>query len=432
MESFPMLIASAVKWFRFHLRANASMVAFVIAMSIGPVEQAQPEIQGALLLNPPQLFFGNHEIETTTDAKAVTLENRGKKAITIVDVLIKGDFTHSHLCPETLQPGKSCVISIKFRPAETDKREGKLLVKYKTSDSDSDISSEPVDLRGTGIRTHLHVLQSSLGPVLIVVLLYFIGLVLVRWNMVARPTRTHLQAHLEGAKNRVEILIDEAGGKALPGIARIKELLTKSDELIADQGFLSKVFDWFFWTRGQELCGWEYLHKAEVHLAFFLPEERLRAALECAETELRQAATPPALGLADRIHGSLTAVPVLPQDRAQQVLRNALNYFRNQDTTLSPEVNQAADTPPKSQLAEKVVAFIIPQATSLAEQVEQAICAADDRAIQLRQLLQEAANLLKSQAVTLAEKLKKTSSDAELKALLTGTPRLPNKKRGVE
>lgn len=133
---------------------------------------------------------------------------------------------------------------------------------------------------------------------------------------------------------------------------------------------------------------------------------------------MRQAATPSALGLADRIHGILTAVPVLLQDRYQQVLRNALNFFRNQDATLSPEVNQAADTPLKSQLAEKVVAFIIPQATSLTEQVEQVIGAADDRAIQLRQMLQEAANLLKSQAVTLAEKLKKTSSDAEWKALL--------------
>ena len=159
-----MLIASAVKWFQFHRRANASMVALVIVMSIGPVEQAQPEGQGALILNPPQLSFGNHEIETTTDAKAVTLENRGKTAITLVNVSIKGDFTHSHLCPETLQPGKSCVISIKFRPTETDKRDGKLLVKYKTSDSDSEISSEPVDLRGTGISSHLHVLQSSTRP----------------------------------------------------------------------------------------------------------------------------------------------------------------------------------------------------------------------------------------------------------------------------
>lgn len=283
--------------------------------------------QPTLSLSPPQLYFGDCEIGMMTAAKAVSLTNDGKVSIIVDKVSMRGDFTESHLCSEPLDPGKSCIISIKFSPTEADRRDGALVVNYKVPNVDSVTSSKPVELRGRGTVS----LLGAFLPTLAIVLIYLVGLILVRWNLVARPARAHLRAHVDSTKTEFEALANVDAPNTSGIKTSINALLSKVDVLIDDGGGIarkySKLLDLLFWSRGGEMAGWNYLHAAKVQSTALLPEESVRAALECAEDDLRRMATPNAVRLADRLRDTLTATTQIPLNRWRALLAEARSFI---------------------------------------------------------------------------------------------------------
>jgi hypothetical protein len=291
------------------------------------------------MLSTTELYFGDCEIGKMTNAKAVSLTNDGKTAIIVDNVSIHGDFIKSHSCPEPLEPGKSCIISIRFSPTETDKRSGWFVVNYKAPNDNSLTPSKQVELIGRGSVSLLY----SLLPTLCIVILYFIALLFARWNMVARPTCARLRAYLNRTKAEVDILC-EVAKKNLPGNDtidtirnEIDNLLNKFEEGLKDSStILSRFLDILFWSRGRELAGWTYLHAVKEQSTTFLPKESVRAALECAETDLRQVATSTAIGLADRIGETLKVDAPEQFDRKKALLTEARSFlYESEDSNFT-------------------------------------------------------------------------------------------------
>lgn len=248
---------------------------------------------------------------------------------------------------------------------------------------------------------------------LVVVLGFLLVLMLVRWHMVAVPTRRLALAAIESVKARVNSLSDPKN----PALAPINTLLSTAYDVVTGryQTLRDTLADYFFWNRGQEIAAWGYVHEAEEQLVFFLPAENVRAALERAESDLRQVGTPPAVTLADRIHDALVAAPALSVEW-RPLLKQALGFLPRLDADLTDRVCQALD--PKSSatvadclkiLQDAAAALEPTAATKLANQIDAALEATPPEVSTLITLLQQACNLFDPRtAAALATKIRTT------------------------
>ncbi|HEY6231053.1 MAG TPA: putative Ig domain-containing protein, partial [Pyrinomonadaceae bacterium] len=312
---------------------------------------------------------------------------------------------------EPLPPSSSCALAVTFVPKSAGKIVGSLTI------FNSQTAPKVLQLTGVG-------LQScnagpdfwskeeffSLLPVLLIIGFYLAGVLLVRWNMIARPSRHLVKAEIAAVRQRVEALPPQSN--ASTGVASIRELLDRAQDLVSDAQ-ASKGWDYFFWTRGHELAAWSFIHEAEEQLVYFLPEQSVRAELERAESDLRDAGTTTAVALADRIHEALAAVPVLPlDDPTRKTLEAVLQAFQSQRINIENEVNAAFAPGVTIQiaqwraLAQRVLGFITPQTASLADQIRRALNDPASWEEDWRQLLERAADLLESDAAKLAATLK--------------------------
>ena len=365
-----------------------------------------------LRLSQDSLDFGQEIVGQTSMVRTLIL-TAGEKAVKILAVTTTGDFSVTNVtCPPPAEVlSASCSLSVTFAPKQVGQQTGSLTI---INDS---TAPKVVTLKGEGLascnsapdfwsRQQFYLVL----PVLVIVLIYLLALVLVRWNMIARPTRNLLLAEIGAVNQRVEILKQQPN--APTSLDQILELLARAETLITDKN-ANRWSDHLFWTRGQELAAWGYVHEAEEQLVFFLPEQSVRAELERVEGDLREVATPTAVGLAERIHEALAATPLLPLDDPSRVaLEAVLNYLQPQAATLAKDVSDALKPGANltlekwRELAEKVLTFLTPQAASLAEQINQLLASSAPTVEDLRGLLQRAAKLLESDALKLAEKLK--------------------------
>jgi len=108
-------------------------------------------ISEKLTISPSSTAFGDKvKVGTTSKAKTVTIENAGKKK-TGLAVTIESEsasppvFAVKSECKETLEPGKSCKVSVTFTPADTTRQTGSLKIV-------DNVIGEPqsVGLSGTG------------------------------------------------------------------------------------------------------------------------------------------------------------------------------------------------------------------------------------------------------------------------------------------
>lgn len=200
---------------------------------------------------------------------------------------------------------------------------------------------------------------------------YFLGLVLVRWHLIAKVARGQVLAEIDAVRARVTA---EAGHipqstdtkrrlaeiNALLDVAafpfkhkRFRDVLwftgsssagassrTTKDTPAANEGLLSeseyparsnRFFNALFWTRGQELAGWSLAHEAEIEFVALLPPELVRARLETAEQELRQINTPVTVALADRISQALTSGEAIIVEQARHLLQVVLELIEPVD-----------------------------------------------------------------------------------------------------
>ena len=101
-------------------------------------------------LSPTSLSFGNHQVNTTSAAQTVTLKNSGNAALTIKGIGLSGpnsgDFHQQNTCPNPLEAGASCTISVTFTPSAEANFSASLSIADNASGSPHSVS-----LSGTGV-----------------------------------------------------------------------------------------------------------------------------------------------------------------------------------------------------------------------------------------------------------------------------------------
>jgi uncharacterized repeat protein (TIGR03803 family) len=100
-------------------------------------------------LSPTSLSFGSVTVGSTSTAKTVTLTNVGAAALSLTGISITGknagDFSQTHTCGTSLAAGKSCTISVDFKPSAKGARGAAVSVTDNASGS-----PQEVVLTGTG------------------------------------------------------------------------------------------------------------------------------------------------------------------------------------------------------------------------------------------------------------------------------------------
>ena len=259
-------------------------------------------------ISPTQLDFKSQALERNSPVQTVTLTAGPESGLKIQSIKASGDFV---VTPDTCDLGKSgsCAISVTFVPRQQGASTAALTIV-----SDGGTSPQVVPLSGTGVCEIPPVWNRAVIVVATAaVMLYFFAFALVRWNMLAQPTRRFLRAQIAAVNNQLEMLgaINAAAPEAIALVRRF--LIAASDSIDIDKTRLRhKVADFFFWSRGQEIVGWNYVHEAEEEMTSFLPAATTRAALERAEADLRQMASVPASSLADIIKEALVTPPPIP------------------------------------------------------------------------------------------------------------------------
>jgi hypothetical protein len=392
---------------------------------VGTISSGQLESKNSnlpkLTIAPNKVEFSGQILDEASPVRTVILTaGPGNSDLKLSIFGPSGDFAATHDSCQ-LKPEGSCTISITFTPKQLGLSSSAITV----STADGAIQ-QTIALTGEGIPCCLPKQNPSwrerakdAAPVLVIVFVYLIGLVVVRWNLVALPTRALLRAQIAAVKGRIESLYP-SGEQLTSGPAQILGLLKSAEDLIGQRGPLATVLDFFLWTRGQELAAWNYVHEAEEQLVHFLPgqsnqKENIRAALEMAEADLRRLGTSVALALADKISQALTASPPLPADRCRPVLEDLLKFLTPQTDTLATEISRAIA--PGSglslsdfrELANKVVSSLSPADASLATQIQQLLVQPSPSIEQAKPLLQQAAMLLQPEASSLLQKLQQAT-----------------------
>jgi len=173
-------------------------------------------------------------------------------------------------------------------------------------------------------------LGQNLITAVILCLLYWLAMVIVRWNRVALPTRELLRAQILSLQT-------ELGDKP----ANLQGLLEAAKDLtdIKKRRWDQRLADFLFWSRGQELSGWGLVHAVEVQMIPFLPEPRVRTWLETSEQRLRTINDTVSVALANAIHQELANATADP-DRRRALLAEALaTVYDSKDTSYASLVS---------------------------------------------------------------------------------------------
>jgi IPT/TIG domain len=300
-------------------------------------------------VSPAVIEFEGQIASSSSVSRNVRVTNYTNSAVNSIAVTATGDFTENHTtCATPLAPGGSCGILVTFAPKQAGATSGSITITANAS-SLGDLPRS-VALNASGLN-RCKAPEFSFGSwnfrlVLIISGLYFLGLVLVRWHMIAKPARAQLVAEIEAVRSRA--VAETASYPDSPELnerlARIHFLLDEAEYPFKYQGFpinpkaqgrrtdpldvvppwhtgSTRFFNALFWTRGQELAGWSLAHEAELQLIALLPAEGVRARLETAESQLREMNTPLAVALADHVREALTSGEALIVERATRLLQ---------------------------------------------------------------------------------------------------------------
>lgn len=279
-----------------------------------------------LSVSPSQIQFVPQRISTFSAAQIITITNpqKGTGARTISSVSGSGDFLiQSQSCTQPLKVGDSCTIVVNFSPKRSGLVQGTLRVT-----SDSLRSPHEITLTGEAVDcwdgAHCIPRSHELLAVILFAGLYWLGMLLVRWNRVAKSTRRLLAAQIGSSTVQLAYLVQLGNA-----VGQIGDLFSSAQNLFEKQKFYERIADFLFWSRGQEITGWGYIHEAEIQMAKFLPVETVKARLESAQRDLKTLNTTSAESQANDIQQALSGTPPASLDRCKALLAEALNTNYN-------------------------------------------------------------------------------------------------------
>jgi hypothetical protein len=281
-----------------------------------------------LVVSPAEVRFPPQNPGTTSRPETVTLMNTSQKEVTISGVASSGAFLVDALpVSQTLKPGGTLVLAARFSPKTAGDVAGTLAIL-----SNSTANPKDVYLSGSTSCGSIGPCSSSVRlEVLIVIafcLLYWLTVVIGRWHRIARPTRELLRAEISSLQVELGTLAagPTAGGSDLQNIATLLQAAKDlTDESKPESGRL--IANFLFWSRGQEIAGWGYVHEVEIQMVDVLSDDVVTARLETAERELRMANDASSLALANTVHQALTSSPITSLARRQALLKEALNVI---------------------------------------------------------------------------------------------------------
>jgi hypothetical protein len=277
-------------------------------------------------ISSTQICFPSQRMTTTSAPQTVTLTNNSQKELTINNIIASGDFSvEAPTSPQTLKPDGSLMAVVSFTPKQEGRTSGML-----TITSSSGKSPQSVYLLGSTPDLTNGLCSASacaeISVVSVLCFLYWLAMVVVRWNRVARPTRELLRAQVTSLQAELGTLTGSQPGIGV-GAVNVAGLLQAAKDLIdrSKQELGYRIANFLFWSRGQELTGWGYVHEAEIQMTQFLPDSTVTARLESAEQELRVTNDAKSLALANAIHQALTSDPPAGLSRRQALLAEALS-----------------------------------------------------------------------------------------------------------
>jgi hypothetical protein len=170
----------------------------------------------------------------------------------------------------------------------------------------------------------------------LVVFLFLGSVWLVRWHNIARPNREMLTAELE--KVRARFRNDTGLDLAQDELKHLDSLLESADNALKRKWTF--LFDFLFWSRGQEITGWELIHEFQrdaIRFAYgdgsgFTGDASLgmiRARLQSVELDLLDIDKTHAKTLAGNIKDALENVK--DEETLRALLVEALTYVNDED-----------------------------------------------------------------------------------------------------
>jgi hypothetical protein len=361
--------------------------------------------------SPGRLDFGTQLVNTTSVVKTLTLK-AGTISVKAPQLEVTGDFTISPTQCNGLEPAISCAIAVTFTPKQVGESRGTITIK-----TDGPPLTVPLLGEGTaqcGARKSVFSVDGmkSIWGSIVVMGMYALALILVRWNMIAVPTRRLLMAQIDSVRARAAIL-----NQTNPVIRVVTTLLDEA--ALTLEPSMRTLFDVLFWTRGQESAGWNRVHEAEERLVHLQDVETLRAGLQSAAADLKALNKPAATALAEAIDESLKGTAT---DWRFPILRDVLDFLAPQSEALAKEIDQAlapgtiTDATAKAlaqrdaaakALAQRVLNLLSPAAALLGQKIQRVLDTNPAPATSaLTELLQQAATTLNPEAAAISKQIK--------------------------
>lgn len=173
---------------------------------------------------------------------------------------------------------------------------------------------------------------------------YWLAMVVVRWNRVARPSREFLRAKIASDRAELFLLPDQPNQNPSDWRNQINEFIEQAGREISPtvvgRSKWYRLANFLFWSRGEEMAAWTRLHSAEVKMAQYTRADTVTTRLESAEQQLRTFEDPACIALANNIHQALTATNTPSDSRFRALLAGALtSVYQHSDASASDDIS---------------------------------------------------------------------------------------------
>ncbi|HEY0782189.1 MAG TPA: choice-of-anchor D domain-containing protein, partial [Thermoanaerobaculia bacterium] len=278
-----------------------------------------------ITVSPPRLFFPSGGEARQT----IVVASTGKDDITVQAVVASGDFAvDAPQMPYTLKVGTPLLLAVRHLGSGAGAGSVAIL-------SNANVNPQVVPLEAEGFWPRRWC-GWPFGGLLVagfLCLVYWLAMVAVRWEQVAMDTRGKLRGEI--AAVRAELATYPSQDPVTPVVTGLLD--TAADLL---DGPRHRSGQWFlnilFWSRGQEIAGWGYVHEAQVRMVPLLDAETVGTRLEEAERTLRLCGEAACVQLADLIQKESASAPPATPDRRKALLAEALRaLYGREDRTFS-------------------------------------------------------------------------------------------------
>jgi hypothetical protein len=170
-------------------------------------------------------------------------------------------------------------------------------------------------------------------------------MVVVRWHRVATPSREFLRAQIAGDRAELNLLPAQTDQDPGDWRSQINDLIEQASRAISPKAVgrsnAYRLANFLFWSRGEEMSAWTYLHSAEVKMARYFRPEIVITRLEAVEQQLRTFNDAPCLALADNIRHALTATnPSTDLTRLKALLDGGLTtVYQHADNSATNDIS---------------------------------------------------------------------------------------------